>query len=50
MLCPDELERERTPVDVVLIAYGWGLGRNAESRFVGEDGIKPEEVGEVEGE
>lgn len=49
MLCPDEFERDKMPVDVVLIGYGWGLARSAESRFVGDEGMNPEDVGEVEG-
>jgi hypothetical protein len=43
VLWPEELERDKRAVWVVLIAYGWGFGLRAGSLFVDE----PRERGEV---
>jgi hypothetical protein len=36
VLCPEELERDKRPVWVVLIAYGCGFGLRAGSCLLGE--------------
>ena len=49
MLCPEEFERERTPVDVVLIAYGCGLGLTGPEEEDGVSGVMGTEDDEVAG-